>query len=1209
MKILRLDLRAFGPFSDVSLDLSAGSQGFHLIYGPNEAGKTSALRALRNLLYGIPGNSTDNFLHDYRDLRIGATLARRDGQQLEIVRRKGYKGTLLPPDEKEPLEESVLHSFLGGCDQAQFETMFGIDHPGLIAGGRDIIHGQGDIGHVLFAAGAGISDLRTVRNNLEEQAENLFSPRGLKPAVNQALSELNKARKLIRDSQLPSSEWQKHKAALDDAAGQLAAIEEKLGELSRQKTRLQRLAGALPAIGRLRACDEKLAKLGDVPILPADFVENRRDAISRLETARQAELDAAAEIARLDGQITALAVPQGLVSRAAEIEAVYKELSVYRKAQADLPGLAAKHEHLEKEAAALLHELRPELALADAGQLKLSRRQQVEIQNLGNRKEALEKQLAQARSEIADCRQRLAEASDQLAQLPPPCDPAPLAEAIRAARSQGNLSQQAAGLRAEIATLTRQAAIDLHKLGLWSGSLEELEKLPLPATETIARFDHDFSDAQAAITRAEGQLEKARTDAADIDRDLERLRLEGEVPSEIELAAARKLRDAGWQLVLHDWRKEPLDVAVLHAFLATAIVGWNSGSVPQESTSGSAPQEMDELAGPSSGAEDLAAAYEQTVRRADDLSDRLRREANRVASRATLQAQQLSLQQQTVELGRQQVSALNQLRQIDAQWRQAWQPLGIDPLPPREMQAWIQRQQGLVQQAQTIRQRTASLEQLEEQIAADCRQLQACLEDLTPADDRTKQPSLDALLARSDGVLEQIKETTESRRQLEREKNRLAKAVTQAEAKAVQAEADLTQWRAQWAAAIQPLGLPGDSSPVAVNEVVVQTDELHTRLKDAAGYSDRIEGIKHDALRFRQDVQRLLQTVDPDRPASDERFEEALEDLIGRLRRAVTDQKKSELLQSQRKQQEEKRQQAHTTVETLRARLEVLCQEARCQDCEQLPAAESASAEVVRLRQEREACHGQLLELAAGATIEALMAEAAMISPDSIPGELQQIAGAMSDLEHTRGELREAIGGEKTVLAGMDSSAAAAEGAEDAQEILARLEPDVQQYLRLRLATAVLREGIERYRKKNEGPVLGRASDLFRRLTLGSFEGLRIDFDDDGEQVLAGVRPDGKTVLPTAMSEGTSDQLYLALRLASLETWLQPTRSTVCPEPMPFIVDDILVSFDNQRAAATLKILAELSAQTQVIFFAHHEHLLDLATKCMPGEVLFVHRL
>ena len=118
-------------------------------------------------------------------------------------------------------------------------------------------------------------------------------------------------------------------------------------------------------------------------------------------------------------------------------------------------------------------------------------------------------------------------------------------------------------MRAEIAALARQAAIDLHKLGLWSGSLEALEKLALPAAETIARFDRSLSDAQAVIARLQGQWEKARVDSADIERDLERLRLEGEVPSEAELVEARKLRDAGWQLVLQDWRKEATDAAAL----------------------------------------------------------------------------------------------------------------------------------------------------------------------------------------------------------------------------------------------------------------------------------------------------------------------------------------------------------------------------------------------------------------------------------------------------------------------------------------------------------------------------------------------------------------------------------------------------------------------------------------------------------------------
>ena len=49
MKLLRLDLLTYGPFTDQSLSLDAGDCGLHVIFGPNEAGKSSALRALRCL--------------------------------------------------------------------------------------------------------------------------------------------------------------------------------------------------------------------------------------------------------------------------------------------------------------------------------------------------------------------------------------------------------------------------------------------------------------------------------------------------------------------------------------------------------------------------------------------------------------------------------------------------------------------------------------------------------------------------------------------------------------------------------------------------------------------------------------------------------------------------------------------------------------------------------------------------------------------------------------------------------------------------------------------------------------------------------------------------------------------------------------------------------------------------------------------------------
>ena len=100
MKLLEMSLIAYGPFSGTVMDLSAGNEGLHVVYGPNEAGKSSALRALRHLLYGIPGQSADDFLHPYAKMRIGATIQAGNGDQFEFIRRKGRSNTLRAADDQ-----------------------------------------------------------------------------------------------------------------------------------------------------------------------------------------------------------------------------------------------------------------------------------------------------------------------------------------------------------------------------------------------------------------------------------------------------------------------------------------------------------------------------------------------------------------------------------------------------------------------------------------------------------------------------------------------------------------------------------------------------------------------------------------------------------------------------------------------------------------------------------------------------------------------------------------------------------------------------------------------------------------------------------------------------------------------------------------------------------------------------------------------------
>ena len=62
------------------------------------------------------------------------------------------------------------------------------------------------------------------------------------------------------------------------------------------------------------------------------------------------------------------------------------------------------------------------------------------------------------------------------------------------------------------------------------------------------------------------------------------------------------------------------------------------------------------------------------------------------------------------------------------------------------------------------------------------------------------------------------------------------------------------------------------------------------------------------------------------------------------------------------------------------------------------------------LRRERDTCRDELLQLAAGATLDDFVAEAASIATDALPGELRRIEEAIADLERTRGEQNEIKG-------------------------------------------------------------------------------------------------------------------------------------------------------------------------------------------------------
>lgn len=1171
MKIARLELRAFGPFTDLTLDLDAGNHGLHLIYGPNEAGKTSTLRALKQLLYGIPNRSTDNFLHSYADLRIAAALQNGDGEMLEFVRRKATKNDLRLADDSTALDPGRLSRLLGGLDREAFETMFGIDHPTLVKGGQEIVAGGGSLGQILFAAGSGVADLRAVQKKLEESAAALFVPRGSVPKINKNLSEFDKARKAVREAQLPSSEWEKHDKQLRQSRERLGELEQQLQLVRHEQHRLERQRDALPLAAKRAALAEQLAGLADVRLLSDDFSDQRREAVGKLATADAQSREAEDALHDLDQQLATLAPPEHVIAQNDAIERLQNDLGGYRKAQRDLPGLQAAKSAREADALAILAELRPGLSLADVESLRLTRRQQLSIQNLGNRSAAVAERSKQAREQLEARSRRLKAADEEQQSLAAPRDAQPLTALLRRVRGLAHLEDDRAAARAALADLQEQAEAALARLGLWQGTLEDLNKLPAPTAETIDRHESELTEVASRLKTVGQQIAAAEKNLAALDQRIEQLQLAGDVPSEAELGAARARRESGWRLVREAW-----------------LAGKSNAQAEAEFVA-------------SSGGGDLAASYEQTVRQADDVSDRLRREADRVAQRAELAASRAAAAAELEKLLAERERAAGEKSRAEAAWAELWRPFAAAPLPPREMRSWDARRLVLVQKSEAIRKQQSDLAALDERI-------QRCRSELSQALDALGEPpaaeseSLAALVERSQNVADRIAAAAAAREQLAKEIAALARDLDHDRRQAEEAEHELADWRREWLSAVEPLGLAAEASPAEANEVLAQLAQLFAKLQEATGYGERIAGIERESAQFVGEVRSLVAALAPEWQSLAP--EAAADKLIARQRQAAADQGKLETLRKQRDKLSAQLERAKASALETRSLLAALCQEAGCTSADELPELERRSASARELSRELKRVDEQLLALSGGAALEEFLAGLGSLDADAVPSQLARLAEQIEQLEADRTAATLAIGAETKTLADMDASGAAADAADKAQSLLAELTSDVEEYARLRLASAVLAKAIDRYREKSQGPVLRRASELFAQLTVGSFAELRADYNDAGEAVLVGVRTgDGKPVGVAAMSDGTADQLYLALRLASLETYLDEK------EPIPFIVDDILIRFDNARSAATLSALAALSRRTQVLFFTHHEHLLELAEQALKAGEFFVHRL
>ena len=330
MRFERLHIPAFGPFTDLDLSFPAQPSDLHVIYGENEAGKSSLLRAIRDLLFGVHTQSTDNFLHEHKNLRIRGEIRNRAGELLAFQRRKGNKNTLLDADGNQ-LPDTALTPFLGSVDLAYFSTMFGLGGQELREGAQQLLSGEGEIGNALFSASLGGTPIQKVLAALTEEAERLFKGRAttnvsIRPAVSRYKELVRQSKEAIVNPET----WEIIERDLASAEENRTKLENEVGELGRQLEWISRCEDALPAVGRLIEQTRQLGELPPLPEVSSDFVERARVARRQVAEAQAEVQRLTAQIAGLEKRLAQCETAPAILAEAASVDRVHQDLGSYR---------------------------------------------------------------------------------------------------------------------------------------------------------------------------------------------------------------------------------------------------------------------------------------------------------------------------------------------------------------------------------------------------------------------------------------------------------------------------------------------------------------------------------------------------------------------------------------------------------------------------------------------------------------------------------------------------------------------------------------------------------------------------------------------------------------------------------------------------------------------------------------------------------------
>ncbi|MBM82863.1 MAG: hypothetical protein CMJ78_20060 [Planctomycetaceae bacterium] len=1161
MKLLELKIENYGIYADRSIQLN--DSGFQVIYGPNEAGKSTLLQLIRELLFGFAHQNPYDLKNHSGKLAAIARCQLRDGNVIKFRRQKGRTGTVNGEFEGslDTFDDIGLRNILGAANADLYKHVFGFSLKELESGEQSLK--DANLNEAMFGSGlGGLANFQSVQQTIQKQQKELFSKRASKPVINKLLTEIQTQKNEIRELSVKPRDYEQLNGSLAQKELEGDRLRERVEAVSAKKRRLGRLETALDKWTELRALREQLQQLGSHEDFPVNGIELFQQCTERLDELNRKLADYQRELDKIEARQTTLKSDPAIMAEAARIRQLLPEVGRIRGFLQRIPEQQERQSRLASEVQRQIAELNSDWT---ADQLKgfldgRIKREVVsglaqEVQSLNESEAALSAQRPDLERRIAAAQQRLREI-DEANTMPAIEEFMQQADGFLEQREQvslcdSQLTELSHQLQAMMPRLAGPLEIPMGEPTVddttdFAQLVSGLAQLPLPLAATIAEFRDRLDQAEAQLSTASESRDQLQTEIDALQQQLDQMQSDQSIPDRSELEAARELRNTTW----HNIR--------------TAFVDGDRDALAQHQP------------------KDAASAFEHQVADADEIADQRQALAEEVARREQLTARLVQSRQQMSRLESDVVELQQKRDDCWAAWRDIWASSNIEPLSVREMQDWHALYE-------SFREKAIDLQQCVDAKTRHLDKSQAFEQQLLRAFP-TKDLDIDSAMAAAKLKLAEFREHENERKQHVKELPDLEARLKSLNNQLCEVTLQRGEWSSRWEQALGDLGFPTHWDPQLVTKMLNDFADFQQKHVESESLRESIEQMQTDVDEFSSSVLEVCRAVANDLvefPVTD-----IVEDLDERLQSAKDGEKEAAHI-------------AERSGDIARDHRAVESDRDQCQ--EQLAALFSSVGvdsddEFLRMAREVEQHRGLIqtienlqreISVIRGNESEAeFVAELDSMNADRVHSERLRLEEESKDLED---KYRKALGEAGTLrhrIESMNGDSQAAATALQLESSYAKLGSAVDRWAPLVLTQALMARALQRFEQEHQPELLHEVSRLLKKMTLGRYVGLHRKLDDVGTLLIE--QHDGSFKEPSELSTGTREQLYLAIRLAFVSKYCHES------EPLPIVMDDVLVNFDEERVRSTLETLLEFSRDVQILFLTCHQHMVEMAAELEP---------